>query len=400
MTSRFFVVAFLSSASAMAAAPLAAERIETPVQPSEAVTFGDNGLAQFTPAAERRDHRVDYSYLDEALGWFVIPMGPSLRDGAPLVDPRTGTRRIFGHTSRFRLEGNRVAFDFFTPEIRAALTEYRQDLEEVGSRLDLARMPRNEQLAFWLNLHNVAVIEALAQEYPLSSPSRGRFGSNQASLQDAKLVTVKGVALSPRDIREKIVYPNWRDAKVIYGFWRGEIGGPSIQRLAYTGDNVDALLRLSAEEFVNSLRGVERFAGSLRVSRIYEEAAPFYFNDFDALRAHMTGFAREEVRELFTETPRTSYADYEGDIADLVGGRRDTGVQEVCSSANGDLGEIGGAFEVGNCVPQNNVGGRNLAALRLIQERNDKLAKAAKRGIRTGTVTVGEGEVETGREVE
>jgi hypothetical protein len=170
---------------------------------------------QFAPAAERSNDQLDWQHWDEALGWMVIPMGPSLRQGAARVDPPTGTRRIYGHESRFRLEGNRVAFSYLTPDIIAALGAYRADLEEIGGRLDIASLPRNEQLAFWLNLHNVAVIEALAGAYPLASPQDRTFGPNDAALDDAKLVTIGGVHLSPRDIRERIVFPNWRDPKVI-----------------------------------------------------------------------------------------------------------------------------------------------------------------------------------------
>ena len=156
-------------------------------------------LTRFAPASDRDDHTIDYTYLDE-----------------PLI----GTRFIYGHDSRLRLEGNRVAFSF--------LTEYRQDLERVGSTLDIKRFPRNEQLAFWFNLHNVAVIEALASRYPLTQTVDTKFGPDELPLDDAKLITIGGVPLSPRDIRERIVYANWKDRKVIYGFWRGEIGGPSI----------------------------------------------------------------------------------------------------------------------------------------------------------------------------
>lgn len=371
-------------------APLAAESTEAIAntanyQTAQGGTFDSaNPLATFKPAVDSREHRIDYAYWDEALGWFVIPMGPSIREGAPSVDPGLGTRVTFGHTSRFRLEGNRVAFSYLTDDIRASLTEYRQDLERIGTELDLARLPRNEQLAFWLNLHNVAVIEALAKEYPLSTPASKKFGSNQAGLQDAKLVTVKGVALSPRDIREGIVFANWKDPKVIYGFWHGEIGGPSIQRLAFTGTNVDQLLALSAEEFVNSLRGVESLGGSLRVSRIYEEAAPFYFANFDTLRAHLARFAGEDVQGLLNKTSRTSYAHYEGDIADLTRGESDIGLNFVCTS-NG-LGYNDG-LGAGNCSEETSSIDRSI--LRLMQERDLKLAKAYRRGIRTGTVIVG-----------
>jgi len=266
-------------------------------------------------------------------------------------------------------------------DVRAALTEYRQDLERVGTQLDLTRLPRNEQLAYWLNLHNVAVIEALAREYPLRTPAEHRFGANEATLQDAKLVTVKGVALSLRDIREGIVYANWRDPKVVYGFWRGEIGGPSIQRLAYTGANVDTLLAFGAEEFANSLRGVDAWGGRLRVSRIYDEAKPFYFADDDTLRDHLRQFAREDVKELIEENTRVSYTIYDEDIADLIFGEEDPDFSILCEI---NALSIGGACTLANTIP-------DASAKRLMEERAQKLYRAWKRGIRTGMVIFGDG---------
>ena len=342
--------------------------------------------ARFVPAPDRQAHRIDYTHWDEALGWFVIPMGPSIRQGAPRVEPRLGTRFIYGHESRYRLEGNRVAFSYIIPEIEASLSEYRADLERIGSELDLTALPRNEQLAYWLNLHNVAVIEALAKEYPLSEPDERQFGANRAALQDAKLVTVNGVALSPREIRERIVYPNWNDPKVMYGFWRGVIGGPSIQRLAFDGQNVDVLLSLAAEEFVNSLRGVEEWGDTLRVSRLYDEAAPFFFADDAALRAHLAEFAADDVTGLLRETDRTEYNRYENLLADLSLGERDPALSFLWS-----MDCLGFACDVGvanaTAVPSR----LDRSVQRLLGERAEKLRRARDRGIRTGMVIFEDG---------
>lgn len=387
------------AASALAA-PLAAKSTFGLEQPSPSATPAAS-YARFTPAAEPLDHRLDWTHWDEALGWMVIPMGPSLRDGAPTVSPSTGTRRIYGHDSRLRLEGNRVAFSFVTPEIITALGDYRADLERIGSTLDLSRLPRNEQLAFWLNLHNVAVIEALARAYPLPSPQERTFGPDDTLLDDAKLITVAGVALSPRDIRERIVYPNWRDPKVIYGFWRGQIGGPSIQRLAFTGENVDQLLALSGEEFVNSLRGIEAWGGALRLSKIYEEAAPFYFSEDAALRTHLGKFARPEVTALMNRHAQIAFKPLESDLADVDRGERDPGANFVCVGYGGAVGSYLLPVASENCtVPGTRV---SRAAHRLMEERAAKLLLAQRRGIRLGTVIVGDGTSADGappREVE
>ncbi|MDJ0979739.1 MAG: DUF547 domain-containing protein [Erythrobacter sp.] len=380
------------AAVGVVAAPLAAESAaiapRAASQASDTVYVPALELSQFRPADTRKEHTIDYSYLDKALKWFVIPMGRSLRQTAPIAEQRLGTRRIYGHTSRYRLEGSRVAFSFFDDDIRASLTEYRQDLERVGSDLDIPSLPRNEQLAFWLNLHNVAVIEAIAKEYPLSQPAAQTFGLNEAPLDDAKLVTVAGVDLSPRDIRERIVYPNWTDPKVIYGFWRGEIGGPTLQRLAFSADNVDTLLSLSSAEFVNSLRGVEHTGKTLRVSRIYEEAAPYYFEDDAALRAHLGRHAEESVQKILAKTERTIINQYEHDIADLVRGTKDPMLDNLWT-------------ERGMPAIRRPVATRpNYAIQRLMKERAIKINRTLRRGLPVGTVIVGGEEGKPGKEVE
>jgi len=378
----------LASALAVSGAPLSAHSDQGPGAANSARAPNDR-FARFVPDPDNRDHTIDYRHWDEALGYFVIPMGPSIRDGARRVEPRLGTRISHGQTSRFRLEGNRVAFSYLGDDIRAALSEYRRDLERVGSTLPLARLARNEQLAFWLNLHNVAIFEALAHAYPLRDPSERTFGPEAAALDDARLVTIGGTALSPRDIREKIVYPGWRDPKVIYGFWRGTIGGPSLQRLAFTSDNVDLLLALAAEEFVNSLRGVEAYGGKLRVSALYDEAAPFYFEDDEALRGHLLQYTREEVAALIARHAKTAYAPFETAIADLTLGKGDPALGFVCGGAGGGVGAVPLAIDPAFCTDE--ASRPDPAIARLMKERAIKLERAQRQGIRAGTVVLGDG---------
>ncbi|MFL0355779.1 DUF547 domain-containing protein [Erythrobacter sp. GH1-10] len=274
------------------------------------------------PYEDRIQHRIDYSIWTSALSNFVISMGPPLRK-KPFNPPSViGTRRQLGHNSIYRLDGSMFAFSFMNDEVRESFTEYRLDLQSVADTLDIQSIPRNEQLAYWLNLHNVAMVEQIAKHWPVRQPRE--IEVDGVPLDHAKFIVVEGIALSPRDIREKIVYPNWRNPKVIYGFWRGEIGGPAMQREAFTGNNVSDQLDRAAREFANSRRGVEKRGDTLHVSQLFEEAAPFYFRDFEAdLRKHLLDFAEEEVREMLGETATAKASLSEHDIADLAGGARD-----------------------------------------------------------------------------
>jgi hypothetical protein len=329
------------------------------------------GYATFTPAEATNSGTVDYDVWDEAVKSIVISMGPSLRETAGRAPEGFGSRRVYGHTSRYRLEGSRVTFSFLDEEIISNLAQYRQELQAIADKVDLQSLSRNEQLAYWINLHNVALVEKISRAWPIRQPRRQDVDG--VLIDDAKFITVEGVALSPRDIREKIVYPNWKDPRVIYGFWRGDIGGPSIQREAFTGENVSRLLTRSAAEFVNSLRGTQELGDTLQVSTLYEEVAPFYFPNFEAdVRAHIAQFAGDEVAAILKQTSGTKAVIKEYDIADLAGGAR----EPTLSNIQDPSGRVQ-SFR----IP------RSMTAL--LAQREEKFRRIIKQG-RTGTVTFSE----------
>ena len=349
------------------------------ILPVPALASDQPQLAVFTPAPAKSDIRIDYGYWDTALKEIVFKMGRSDRRGAPSVQAGKATRFVYGHESRFRLEGNRVLFSFFEDEQLEALTAYRQDLEAVADQVDISTLSRNEQLAFWLNLHNVAVIEQIARNYPAKRPAEIRLGTEETPLDDSPFLTVAGVRLSLRDIRTRIIYPNWQDPKVLYGFFRGEIGGPSIMYDAFDADNVSDLLDEAADEFVNSLRGTERRGSTLHVSRLYEEAMPFFFPDRqDSLRAHLLEYSDEEVRSFIERTSRIEPSIWESDISDLAGAEKDPQYYPGTSAIHGVAPNIA----------------------RLVGERNVKLQRMIRRGEIVGKVTVIDMEAEKDKEVE
>ncbi|MCK0127502.1 DUF547 domain-containing protein [Erythrobacter sp. F6033] len=327
----------------------------------------DPQFATFVPSSNPNNDKIDYSIWDEAMKNVVVSMGPSLRETAGRPDPSYGSRRQYGHVSRYRLEGTRIMFSFLDSDVKASFGEYRRDLEATADTVDIQSLSRNEQLAFWINLHNVAMIEKIADEWPVRQPREIKIGG--VPLDDAKFLTVEGIALSPRDIREKIVFQNWNDPMVIYGFWRGEIGGPSIQREAYNADNVARLLDKSARDFVNSLRGSQKSGNTLQVSELYAEAAPFFFDNFGAdVRAHVAEYANADTNALLAATTDVEAVIKEWDIADLAGGVREPTYQNIESDGRTP------SFR----IPQ--------SMARLLAQRETKFRKILREG-RTGTVT-------------
>jgi hypothetical protein len=291
------------------------------ITPPAAAAAPPESLTLFTPHPDGRDHRLDYSVWTEALRAYVVSMGPPLRKMPVSESGPLGTRTKIGPTSMYRTDGSMIGYALIDREVMANIARYREELQAVADTLDIQALPRNEQLAFWINLHNVAMVEKIGENWPVREPREIELDGGP--LEDAQFITVRGVALSPRDIRERIVFANWKNPKVIYGFWRGEIGGPALQREAFDGRVITDQLDFAAREFTNSRRGVEKRGDTLHVSRLYAEVAPFYFPDFDTdLRAHLRSFVEGKVIDMLDKTAFTKASLFEYDIADLSGGRR------------------------------------------------------------------------------
>lgn len=341
-------------------------------------------LSIFFPKPQTSGVRLDYATWNDMLRSITFNMGPSTRQRAPSVKAATGTRFVDGHDSPYRLEGNRIFFSLMNEKLISAISEYKDDLIAIGDRYDIAAMNRNEQLAYWINLSNVVTIETIARNYPVKAPSQLRLGDDGARFDEAKIITIRGVALSLNDIRTRIVYPNWTSPEVIYGFFRGDIGGPRIQMSAYSAATAASKLNSNATEFVSSLRGVQDRQGVLYVSKIYDEARPYYFEEWPAdLRAHLRKHMRDEFLDDVEFDGRVRFGSYETAIADMAGGDTTGSIAATQVVVDGPNGSpvAGGAF-------YNSPVGLPPSIRRMYREMERKLEVLQKRGWARGRVVI------------
>ncbi len=351
----------------------------TATVPSRSTLLASGGFSHFTPKPSSNGNKLDYTVFDEVLEDIIVDLGPSTRIWQRKPTAEVGTRIVTGHKSPFRLEGRRVTFSVLNDEYSEGLTAYRLDLEKIATDYDITTFPRNEQLAFWFNLHNLTVIEQISIDYPTKRPRNIKIDLNGVSsnLHDAKILNIKGTPLSLRDIRENIVYKNWRNPNVIYGFFHGDIGSPAIQNYAYTASRLDDMLGINAVEFVNSLRGFRVSSSTGKVSEIYETEGRFYFPNLQSdLRAHLSSHINPNVKAELARAQNFSIASYEDIIADLAGGgtRRTRNLAVQSSNPFDDANK--------NLSPE---------ILRILRESDRKFQILRQRGIvgnRTGTVKV------------
>lgn len=273
-----------------------------------------------TPQTERGGTRIDYRAMDLILQDIVFNVGRSDRRVARKLDEqRTGTRIRQGSNSRYRHEGNRIVYHVLSDEYEAAISEYRAELERLPGAVPLDGLRAEEQLAYWLNLHNIVVIDELAKAYPIRRVGAHRIDG--VPWEDAPIVQLPGETLSLNDIRFRKVAAQWGNPLVMYGFFTGEVGSPGIRTQAYDARVVWEQLDANAREFVNSLRGVEHHSQGFEVSAVYDEWRPYYFTDWpDDLRRHINPLAGLGAAQTFRSLGEPTFARYDDNIADLTNG--------------------------------------------------------------------------------
>lgn len=283
--------------------------------------------AKFGNYTEGSDWVIDHSAWDTMLNAMVVVVQPSSATMASTKpQKKTGTRISRGSNTAARNESNRVLFHLIKEEHLDLVRRYRQALARLPNSYPLANFNKDEQLAFWLNLHNAVLFEQLVERYPISKLKTLRMGkSKRPALWDEKLVTVEGVALSLNDIQNKILIRHWASPLVLYGLYQGSIGGPSLQNRAFTGENVQRLLKKSAKEFVNSNRGVKLWGTKARVSRLYEMGKSAFTNWETDLAAHLNVFANATLRANLAGAESFTPKLYDWSIADTTGGTLSAG---------------------------------------------------------------------------
>ena len=270
---------------------------------------------------------IDYTDLNSLLGTVVLDTGRSNRKKAAPTHAQTGTRMKNSVNRATVNEGNRFLFEIFddNEENQQVLRSIRDRLEKLPATTPLENFSRNEQLAYWLNLYNITILDEIVKVYP--EPNLKKLLVGKKSILAKKLLMVAGVPLSLDDIQFTILRNNYdNNPLIIYGLFQGIIGGPNIRKSAYSGTYVYGDLADNAVEFINSNRGTaSKNKRVFRVSSLYQRNEVF-FNDSDSdLTRHLLRYLDgEEHDELQAATTIKLDID-DWTITDLYGSFRDVG---------------------------------------------------------------------------
>ena len=272
-------------------------------------------------------YAIKYDDLTSVLKTVVVDVGRSSREKVAPSQAKTGTRMKASVKRSTLNEGNRFYYETFegNDEAQQLLRGIQKSLEQVPAEVPLEYFSRDEQLAYWLNLYNVTVLNEIIQVYPKRNLKKILVGKK--SIFSKKLLTVAGISLSLDDIQFTILKQNYdNNPLIMYGLYQGNIGGPNIRKKAYTGKDVHRALTNNAIEFINSNRGTQsKDEKVFRVSSLYDRNRS-YFSDFDAdltthLLDHLKGYELQDLQAASMLKPDIN----DWTVTDLGGTYRDLG---------------------------------------------------------------------------
>ncbi len=260
-------------------------------QAAESFTLPDSWLG------EQQDSVITISYedLDYVLEKSVLMSGPPNRKKSKASSSGVNTRLKNNFNPLTANAGNRLFYEEYKkdPEMAKVISRIRASLEAVPGEVNLNSLSKKEQIAYWLNLYNVVVIDEINKVYPLKNMED--FVTGPDGLLERKIIRLEGQLLSLNDIQYGVLkekYPD--DLLILYGFYQGYIGSPSIRKHAYTGSNLYRSLQFNANDFINSNRGTYPDGKEFRVAAYYTRNKA-YFPDFENdLKAHLREYLREK----------------------------------------------------------------------------------------------------------
>ncbi len=168
------------------------------------------------------------------------------------------------------------------------------------AKANVANMPREEQIAFYINAYNSCCIKAILDHYPVHTPK------DVDGFFDKLKFEVAGEKLTISEIEYDRLIANYKDMRAHFAVVCADRGCLPLKPGAYTGKTLDSDLEAAAKKFVQDERQfkVDRDAGDVHISKIFEWYGPKFLKDpkrpvsGERPELYLTHWVDKDTREL------------------------------------------------------------------------------------------------------
>jgi hypothetical protein len=173
-----------------------------------------------------------------------------------------------------------------------------------------AQLPRDEQLAFYINAYNAWTLKLILGAYP-GIKSIKELGSAFSSPWKRPICRIDGRVISLDELEHKIIRARFHDSRVHFAINCASKSCPPLAAEPYRGSTLNEQLDAATSAFINNPQRNHLEGMVLQVSKIFD----WYQGDFNGgTMAFFLKYAKGELRralEVGKERIRIEYLDYD-----------------------------------------------------------------------------------------
>lgn len=167
---------------------------------------------------------------------------------------------------------------------RSNLNNY---IAKLSSNPPTSDWPRNEKLAFWINAYNAYTIDLILENYPVKSITDLDGGSPWK----VNRIEIGGKKYSLDQIENKIIRPQFKDARIHFAVNCAAKSCPSLLNEAFFPDKLNSQLNAQTKKFINNKNFNSISENAISVSKIFE----WYAEDFGDLIAFLNKYSTTKI---------------------------------------------------------------------------------------------------------
>ncbi len=163
------------------------------------------------------------------------------------------------------------------------------------ANVSVSSLSRNDQLAYWLNTHNMLVMQAMTDPKARRDMKQARGTADApGEMWTQKRITVQGVDLSLHDIEKNIIVANFADKpNAVFGLYQGTKGSPAFKGDGFHGATLDADLEDAARAHLK--KNIKVKGSKAQIPAVMQwYAADLFGGDNDALRTHLISVSSDK----------------------------------------------------------------------------------------------------------
>jgi len=187
----------------------------------------------------------------------------------------------------------------------------------------LSMVSDRERLVYWINVRNILIVQAMADEsnYEKIKINRGT-PDRPSKLWTKKRFENSGQHYSIHDIETEILKLSGGDPRVIYALYQGSMGGPTLPASGFTAQFLEAQLDEAARHYIGNKLYFQSDTDQVRIPEVFDWYKDSLFGGSDsAIKAHLLDYAQDEFAAALGSLSAITFRpmDYEKDSTNVRG---------------------------------------------------------------------------------